>query len=74
MKKTRVISSILAVAISVGTAFSLVGCSKPSDGGSEGVDSSKTQLYVRNYQGGFGNKWLYNGKDKLEAKYAGVSL
>mgnify|MGYP004699054353 FL=1 len=75
MKKSKLISSILAVALSVGAAFSFVGCKKPAgDSGNSGVDASKTQLYVRNYQGGFGNKWLYNGKDKLEAKYAGVEL
>ena len=75
MKKSKLISSILAVALSVGAAFSFFGCKKPAgDSGNSGVDASKTQLYVRNYQGGFGNKWLYNGKDKLEAKYAGVEL
>lgn len=60
MKKSKIISSLLAVALSVGATFSFVGCNKTSDSGNSGVDASKTQLYVRNYQGGFGNKWLYN--------------
>lgn len=72
MKKSRLVSMMLALTVSVGTVGAFAGCKKPDSG--EEVDSSKTQLYVRNYQGGFGNKWLYNGKDKFEAKYANTSL
>ena len=64
----------LAVLMTMGTAGALTACGGNGGGGSGGSDLPKTQLYVRNYQGGFGNKWLYNGKDKLEAKYKDVEL
>ncbi len=41
--------------------------------GDEAVDSEKTQLYVKTYQGGFGNKWLYDAKAKYEALHANDS-
>ncbi len=78
MKKSRIFSLILAIMLSAFAAFSMTACNNPGGnstvGGDEQLDTKKTQLYVRNYQGGFGNKWLYNGKSKLEAKYADVEL
>lgn len=78
MKKSKILSLILAVMLSVFAAFSMAACGSSgggsSAGGNEELDTKKTQLYVRNYQGGFGNKWLYNGKAKLEEKYANVEL
>lgn len=78
MKKNKILSLILAVMLSVFTAFSMTACGSSgggtTTGGNEDLDTKKTQLYVRNYQGGFGNKWLYNGKAKLEEKYANVEL
>lgn len=73
MKKTKKLASIvLAAVMSVGGLGSLAACGRTTSG--EAIDKNKTQLYVRNYQGGFGNKWLYNGKDKFEEKYKNVSL
>ena len=76
MKKTRLVSLVLSILLTLCTVGTFVGCSDSfgNTGWNEELDTKKTQLYVRNYQGGFGNKWLYNGKAKLEAKYAGVSL
>lgn len=72
--KKKILSMALAVLMTMGTAGALTACGGNGGGGSGGSDLPKTQLYVRNYQGGFGNKWLYNGKDKLEAKYKDVEL
>ncbi len=84
MKKNKIVASLLAILMSVGTVGSLAACgggnsgagteSESSTSGGQDLDAQKTQLYVRNYQGGFGNKWLYNGKAKLEAKYADAEL
>lgn len=76
MKKSKILSFVLAVVLSLGAVGSITACKRPSDdsSGNEALDTKKTQLYVRNYQGGFGNKWLYNGKNKLEAKYADTEL
>lgn len=76
MKKTKRISSMaLAALLAFGGMGTLSACdSRPAGGSTEKIDKNRTQLYVRNYQGGFGNKWLYNGKDKFEEKYKDVSL
>lgn len=72
--KKKILSMALAVLMTMGTAGALTACGDNGGGGNSGSDLPKTQLYVRNYQGGFGNKWLYNGKDKFEAKYKDVEL
>lgn len=75
MKKNKFLSITLAMVLSLASIGALTACSDSSDdSGNEEIDTTKTQLYVRNYQGGFGNKWLYNGKVKFEEKYAGVEL
>lgn len=74
MKKNKIISTILATVFSASLCLTVAGCGGSGAGGSEAVDSHKTQLYVKNYQGGFGNKWLYQGKEKFEKLYEGVSL
>ena len=76
MKKTKLASVSLAILLSLCAVGSLAGCGDGggNNPGNEKLDTKKTQLYVRNYQGGFGNKWLYNGKAKLEALYEGVEV
>lgn len=66
-KKTTLVLSVLSM---LGAASSLVSC---GFGGNPGVDSTKTQLYVKCYQGGYGNKWLYSAKDRYEALHANDS-
>lgn len=36
----------------------------------EKIQDEKTQLYVSNYDGGYGTEWLYAVKDRFEAEYA----
>lgn len=40
----------------------LTSCGK----GGAHIDDNKTQLYVKCYQGGYGNKWLYTAKERYE--------
>ena len=82
MKKIKGLSLALAVLMSIGSLSAFAGCQfggevNTSGGGNanmEEIDTEKTQLFIRNYQGGFGNKWLHNGKAKFEKMYEGVSL
>ena len=39
-----------------------------------GIDKTKTQLYVSNYNGGYGTEWLKQVKDRFETEYAGTSF
>lgn len=60
------------------TAFAFTACgntpSGNSDGGSAGgnesVNGEKMQLYVYNYNGGYGSQWIMNAKQRFEAAHA----
>ncbi|MBQ8685735.1 MAG: hypothetical protein IJ514_06170 [Clostridia bacterium] len=64
-KKT--ICSLLAVTTA---AVALAGCN-PYDDDEVEIDETKTQLYVYNYNGGYGSKWLDNVKNRFETQFAG---
>lgn len=68
MKKT---SLLLATLMLAGACFT--ACGGPQGGG-EGIDESRTQLYVASFDGGVGNLWLEKLKKSFEAKYADVSF
>ena len=58
--------------------FALAGCGNPTNddsngGNNEKIDASKTQLYVMNKDGGYGNRWLYAAKAKYESPHASDS-
>ena len=40
----------------------------------EEVDQSRTQLYISNFNGGYGNEWLYKAKARFESTYENVSF
>lgn len=66
---------IIAFLLAIISVFSLVGCADPGDGSgggrpSEEFDPNKTQLYVLNYDGGYGTDWLYAVKARFEEDYA----
>ncbi|MDR0856284.1 MAG: hypothetical protein LBM78_02615 [Clostridiales bacterium] len=42
----------------------------PNGPGDEPVDLTKTQLYVSNFNGGYGDEWLRKAKKRFEAFYA----
>ena len=66
----RVISFLLCLVL-VGVAFA--GCRRDNNVDQK-VDKSKTQLYVKYYNGGFGDEWLNKLCAEFEAMYADVSL
>ena len=41
-----------------------------SSGGNEQVNDEKLQLYVYNYNGGYGSQWIMNAKQRFEAAHA----
>lgn len=58
---TKIICGILAM----GFAFGFSACG----GNKNEVDSSKTQLYIDHYAGGFGSEWINIAKKDFEEKY-----
>ena len=55
------------------TFLLLTGCRHENynsdDGVDEKIDKSKTQLYVSNFNGGYGDTWLRALKKKFEEKF-----
>ncbi len=47
-------------------SFAVVGCKTTTPPNVEKIDASKTQIYVRNYDGGYGSEWLSKIKDRFE--------
>ena len=70
MKKSlkKIITTLLAATM----CFSVAACSpaNPDGGEEENVDTTRTQLYVYNFNGGFGTEWLKAAKTRFEAKHA----
>lgn len=63
MKKAKIVAALVPLMV-VGA---LTGCNKKL------TDSTKTQLYVLNYQGGYGKKWLEAAASRFEALNADKS-
>lgn len=60
---------VLSLCVSLGV---LTGCGKTDGGGSvnpEPIDQTKSQLNVFNFNGGFGNDWLYAARSRFEEMY-----
>lgn len=74
----NVFKKLTALMLGAVTAFAFTACGKTpsgnSDGGSAGgnesVNSEKMQLYVYNYNGGYGSQWIMNAKQRFEAAHA----
>ena len=62
-------TKILALLLSVGMCFSFAACNDRN-----GYDKTKTQLFVYNFDGGFGSKWLEDKKAEFEEKYKDTSF
>lgn len=74
MKKTvkSVISSVLALSV----VFGLFGCTTTTRPGESAVeiDENKSQLYIGNFEGGMGEKWLNIVAANFEKDYEDVSF
>ena len=68
MKKKFV--KFLSAALAAVMCFSLAAC---GDIG-EKIDPNRTQLYVYNYNGGYGTEWLTNAKTKYETLHPEVQI
>ena len=74
----NVFKKLTALMLGAVTAFAFTACgntpSGNSDGGSAGgnesVNGEKMQLYVYNYNGGYGSQWIMNAKQRFEAAHA----
>lgn len=72
MKRVGVTLAALLMAVSV--AFGAAACGGRQGEYDEEVDTDRVQLYVSNYDGGFGTDWLRDIKAAFEAEYADVSF
>lgn len=72
MKKS--ISLLLAICLFLSSIVFLAGCARQQVTPDDKVDSSKSQLYISNYEGGFGREWLDEAAERFEEKYADVSF
>lgn len=68
--KEEIMKKILAAVFVFVFSFSFISCGR----GGESVDSSKTQLYVATFDGGFGSSWMDDVEKRFEEKYANVSF
>ena len=69
-KAKKMLTLALAATVALGS-LSAMAC-KPS--GSEDDNSTQSILYVSNYAGGFGSKWMDEIEKRFEAKYANESF
>lgn len=67
MKKKIGAVCVLASVV-IGASVALAACG--SGGNNEALDATRTQLYVYNYDGGFGSEWLTKAKTRYEALHA----
>ena len=61
--------ALMLAAVAATCCLSLAGCNEVIG---EEVDSTRTQLYVGNYDGGVGTVWLESAKTRFEEKYKDV--
>ena len=61
----KILSTALASMLVVGSVAACVGCTVKDN-----IDTSETTINVRLYKAGFGEKFIYEFKDKFEAAYA----
>lgn len=69
-KSVRILSLFLCLLMLCSV---MVGCRR-DDNTDQTVEKTKTQLYVKYYNGGFGDEWLNRLCAEFEAMYADVSL
>lgn len=69
----QLIKKLLATVLSMTIVLSITACSPPEVGGEEDdpfanqqIDTSKTQLFINNFYGGYGADWLAAAKARYE--------
>lgn len=69
----KLLSLTIATLLCVGMSLGSVACGGSNSGdtiGNEKVDEKRTQLYVYNFNGGYGSTWLQAAKQRFEAAHA----
>lgn len=56
----------IAILLSIVCTISMATACKPK---SQGIDETKVQLYIGNYDGGVGSRWLYKARDDFQKLY-----
>ena len=69
MKK---LTQIVAAVLSVITVFAFTSCRRENQ--DQTIDKNKLQLYVKYYNGGFGDEWLKKLGSEFEAMYDGYDF
>lgn len=73
MKKFKKLLTML-LAFTMTASVTACGGGREEVGGNVDIDESMSQLYVSNYEGGFGRVWLDNAAKRFEEKYAETSF
>ena len=68
----KLVKSVLAMILAVIMVVPMVACER--DLIEEEVEHSKTQLYVSNFNGGYGDEWLQKLADRFEEEYKDTSF
>ena len=70
----RVIMVLMALCLFGVTTISTIACSRDRTNGEEPINTSMTQLYVSNFDGGFGSQWLEDVAEAFENANATTSF
>lgn len=78
MKKCKKLVSLISLLLCAVMMFAMTGCEElnieaPNIDDVQ-VDTTKAQLYIANYNGGFGSEWLSNAAKRFEEKYKDVEF
>lgn len=67
-------NKIAAVLACVAAVTPLTACGGETVEGEEKIDTSRTQIYVYNFNGGYGTEWITSLKKRFEAEHATESF
>lgn len=78
MKKCKKLFSLIAFLLCAVMLLAMTGCNdlnvETPTVDNVDVDTTKAQLYIANYNGGFGTEWLNNAAKRFEEKYKDVEF
>lgn len=70
----KLVKSVLAMILAVIMVVPMMACRGSDPTLEEPVDKSKSQLYVSNFNGGYGDEWLQKLADRFEEEYKDTSF
>lgn len=73
--KLKMVAVFIAAIITMNmSAIFATGCSSGRTVDGEKIDAKKSQLFIQNYDGGGGSRWLYDVKERFEEANKNVSF